>query len=550
MATSATTGVRRSLADIQADYDAGNKTELETLMRAWKGIKELPPGDPNSFFMLGGYHGEPFRGQGATDPSWWGGYCQHGTVLFPSWHRIYLWQLEKALQSVPGCAGVTLPFWDECSPDSTTNGIPSALTDEYFTLDGAQIPNPLRSFVLPVDINDQVQGDNSLYSKPAGYETVRYPLSGLVGTPQDRQATDAHNAQFPDYGANVGYLNGNIVAWLTTLIPVGGYMVGEIYNKFVKCLNAPNYTLFSNTTSQGAWNKANPKNLVTCLENPHNSMHLAVGGFDVPGQGDFSPIAGANGDMGENDTAGLDPIFFFHHCFIDYAFWTWQRKHGATDSFTIDPNDPGAAYNSSVNPPPAGANPADKMSMTTPLDPFVNPDTGATFTTNDAVNIETQLGYSYGPGSLDRFANVNLSRQAMLAAAPSPEPAARTVHIEGIDRSKIRGSFLIEAYATIDGEEKLIGRDAVLSRWHVGGCANCLAHLKVGTDFRLPSAGAEEGGIRVEVRTREGPLRALRRPIGPAAAVMAESLVATEESNQLTGDARANAAAYTVEVVG
>ena len=47
--------VRRSLADIQKDYDAGNKQELETLMRAWKGIKELAPDDPNSFFMLGGF---------------------------------------------------------------------------------------------------------------------------------------------------------------------------------------------------------------------------------------------------------------------------------------------------------------------------------------------------------------------------------------------------------------------------------------------------------------------------------------------------------------
>ena len=30
--------VRRSIADIQKDYDAGNKAELENLMRAWKGL--------------------------------------------------------------------------------------------------------------------------------------------------------------------------------------------------------------------------------------------------------------------------------------------------------------------------------------------------------------------------------------------------------------------------------------------------------------------------------------------------------------------------------
>ena len=183
--------VRRSIADIQADYDAGKKKELEDLMRAWKGIKELGPNDFKSFFMIGGFHGEPFRGPGSQNPAWWGGYCQHGTVLFPSWHRAYLHRLEDALRSMPGCESVTLPFWDETSELSRQNGIPRALTDETFMLDGREIANPLRSFVLPATIVDGVSGDDSLYSKPEGYETVRYPLSGLVGRPHPRSSSYA-----------------------------------------------------------------------------------------------------------------------------------------------------------------------------------------------------------------------------------------------------------------------------------------------------------------------------------------------------------------------
>lgn len=99
--------VRRSLSDVQYDYDHGKKDELEALIRAWKGIKDLPANNPNSFFSIGGLHGEPFRGEGKTDPNWWGGYCQHGTVLFPSWHRAYLWRLEEALRSIPKCENVT-----------------------------------------------------------------------------------------------------------------------------------------------------------------------------------------------------------------------------------------------------------------------------------------------------------------------------------------------------------------------------------------------------------------------------------------------------------
>jgi tyrosinase len=128
--------------------------------------------------MIGGYHGEPFRGAGWGSSNYWGGYCNHGNILFPTWHRAYLMRLEQALQSIPGCADVMLPFWDETSPASLQKGIPSALTDDTFPLDGATIPNPLRSFVFNRAIVDHINGDNPNYGKPDGYETVRYPLSG------------------------------------------------------------------------------------------------------------------------------------------------------------------------------------------------------------------------------------------------------------------------------------------------------------------------------------------------------------------------------------
>ena len=69
--------VRRSLTDLQEAYERGEQAELEALWRAWKGIKELPPDDPNSFFMIGGYHGEPFRGAG------WGNASLLGRLLQP-----------------------------------------------------------------------------------------------------------------------------------------------------------------------------------------------------------------------------------------------------------------------------------------------------------------------------------------------------------------------------------------------------------------------------------------------------------------------------------
>ena len=49
-----------------------------------------------SHFSIGGIHGLPFQqwdGSGGTQPvqgSEWGGYCTHGSVLFPTWHRPYV----------------------------------------------------------------------------------------------------------------------------------------------------------------------------------------------------------------------------------------------------------------------------------------------------------------------------------------------------------------------------------------------------------------------------------------------------------------------------
>ncbi len=500
----ATPGVRRSLIEIQAEYERGDKETLETLMRAWRGIKELPADDLRSFFVLGGYHGEPFRDQGATDPRWWGGYCEHGTVLFPTWHRAYLYALEQALQSIPGCDGVMLPFWDETSADSLANGLPGALTWKDFELDGETIPNPLRSFVLPVEIVDAVQGDDVINSKPAGYETVRYPLSGLVGTAAERAATAAHNARFSDYDENVKALNGNVVTWLNGNPVVNGRQLnaGFVHQKFVRCLDAPTYTVFSNMTSARASNAAHPGQGVFPLESPHNSIHVAIGGFDVPGVGDFSPISGANGDMGENDTAGLDPVFYFHHCFIDYAFWIWQRRHQSTESLTIDTSDPGAGY-SSTYPPPAGRRPDERLDVNSALHPFTAPD-GRPMTSADVADI-TKLGYTYGPGSLDPYANV---QQAAFAADDATADATRSVHVDGLDRSSLRGSFVISAFAEIDGEMQPIGHEAILSRWQVEGCANCMSRLDVSADFPLPAAAraTTEGttdGVHVRVTTRQ-----------------------------------------------
>lgn len=494
--------VRRSVRDLQTEYDNGNLKPLEDVIRAWKGIQKLPPTDKRSFFILGGYHGEPFTYRTAVDAlsttdiyAYWGGWCNHGNVLFPTWHRIYLYKLEEALQTI--VPDVTLPFWDETTEDALKNGIPRILTQEQFELDGVWIDNPLRSFTFPLPLNDDLPGDNQAYVKPAGYETVRYPLSGLVGTPEARAATAAHNAQYPNPSQNTDILNKNIVAWLNGTGPSrpgrnpggAGPTPGDpnpigngVAWMFQTCLSAPNYTVFSNTTSAGQWNRDHTGEVVVALEQPHNDIHLSVGGFDIPDQGETGQIADANGDMGENNTAALDPIFFFHHCFVDRMFWLWQKRNGFTDALEVIPGYYGTNSSDSQGPTP-GIAPGTSLDLNTPLNPFVKDEFGSVFTSKDCINIEKQLGYTYGPGSLE---------EALKMEGAAAGYSHKKLTVRGINRSLFEGSFVIRAFATITDDsgkatEYYLGDYAVLSRRNVIKCANCLTHLEVIAHFSLRS---------------------------------------------------------------
>ncbi|CAM9598564.1 unnamed protein product, partial [Sphacelaria rigidula] len=124
--------------------------------RAWRGIQNLPVDDPRSFWVIAGYHGSPLAPFDENVPhlpppfAWWGGYCHHGNVLFPTWHRAYLQHLEDALRSqVPD---VSMAYWDVSTSESRTHGIPRSLTDEFVEVDGEMIPNPLLAYTFPVDI--------------------------------------------------------------------------------------------------------------------------------------------------------------------------------------------------------------------------------------------------------------------------------------------------------------------------------------------------------------------------------------------------------------
>ncbi|CEI70796.1 unnamed protein product [Fusarium venenatum] len=480
---------------VRKDVRKLSDQERDTVIRAFKHIMELPPDDENSYFTIAGYHGLP-------EPQ----YCYHGVVLFPTWHRAYICRLEESLRTAPGCEDLALPYWDEASNKTREEGIPRLFTDREYTFqDGASILNPLCSYKLQKGIVDVDDKKTSKDTKPVGYQTVRYPYSGLVSD-KFADRTKVHNSALdgktPDEVTKI--LNQNVIRWLH-LQKFQTYnekwiSAGEKDN-YVNCLEAPNYTVFSNATSADRYNEENrgkpTVSPVIPIEQPHNAIHLAAGGFDVPGDNNHNVYAFANGDMGENDTAAFDPLFFFHHCFIDYIFWKWQDRHNKTDNLDIMKGYPGTQL---MKRGKAIAN----FTMDYPLEPFkiIDQTTGQQrdMTSNDVIDI-SKLGYTYSESGLP-YLNLMAPAQRFVDAPK--------LKISGINRSKISGSFVVSVWAkTSEGmPDRLLETKPVLSRWNVEKCGNCQSHLEVKFIVHLTGFDHEEAlytEFYAKIHTREKP---------------------------------------------
>jgi hypothetical protein len=84
--------------------------------------------------------------------------CEHGTINFLTWHRMYLWYFERVLQDAAGDPSLRIPYWDY----ETSGQLPAAYRDATYVDDnGATVPNPLRVEARQPGLND---GSSSLSS--------------------------------------------------------------------------------------------------------------------------------------------------------------------------------------------------------------------------------------------------------------------------------------------------------------------------------------------------------------------------------------------------
>ncbi|NKB58009.1 MAG: tyrosinase family protein [Alphaproteobacteria bacterium] len=103
--------------------------KLAKLKTAFQALMDKPATDPDSYFALAGLHWLP-------KPTV---YCRHHENAYNPWQRAYMNHFEDALRRVPGCADVTLPYWD-----ITSRRIPAFLFKPPF--DSYKFPQDLYDF--------------------------------------------------------------------------------------------------------------------------------------------------------------------------------------------------------------------------------------------------------------------------------------------------------------------------------------------------------------------------------------------------------------------
>ncbi|KUJ19215.1 Di-copper centre-containing protein [Mollisia scopiformis] len=300
-----------------------------------------------SWFQIAGIHGRPFI---PWDGIEWNpsapevGYCPHSSVLFTSWHRIYLALLEQVLSSHAQHLAKTynsttyqiaadnfrIPYWDYALTPSMPDIVdyPQVLIN---TSSGPMnVSNPLLHYrfqQFPLNETLFPAGESGEGCLTTYNTTVRFPVNGV---------------------SNCDSINANLQ---------GSNLKANTYSVF----QTRDYnTMATGTTSNSAFEYA------------HNQVHHTIGGFNT-----MDP-----GHMGVFAYAAFDPIFFLVHANADRLFALWQAMN-PTSFLTPDIDSTGTFTNV------VGGN----LTVDSPLTPFTMVN-GSAWTSTGARDL-VGLGYSY-----------------------------------------------------------------------------------------------------------------------------------------------------------
>jgi tyrosinase len=319
----------------------GAQIHRDLFLHGFATLKRKHYEDPRSFYQIAGIHGlpwEPYDGITGNTKQKFSGYCEHGSILFPTWHRPYMLLLEQEIiscalefiddyQTRDGAEPLTndqkefykklakdirLPYWDWTDSYSQCSGLPACLTDDHLAVVYPQknsIPNPLRCYVLPVNLFSPLVDYSSPESIPKAKPNYAPKQVDVPFTPEF-YPTIRHPT--PEYKSNELELKFDLMKQCNTLYRPA------IYGMFKVNL----WTHFSNHFDDH--DSTSPDSLIhNSIEFVHDNVHVNVGGV--------------GGHMASVDVAAFDPNFFLHHANVDRLCALWQITY-PEDSSWIKPS--------------------------------------------------------------------------------------------------------------------------------------------------------------------------------------------------------------------
>ncbi|KAI0737489.1 tyrosinase [Irpex lacteus] len=275
----------------------GNIKQFSLFIQALSAMQNMPWKDQLSWFSLGGIHGYPYQPWGdsaATESAStkWKGYCTHGTVLFPTWHRPYVAAVEQFIhdraveiakeykdsdskQWADAAESLRMPYWDWANDALPPDEVIQYETISIITPHGkAEVFNPLYSFAFKEDTKD-------FPKRPTDFSkwktTLRYPTS------RDSSAKS------------------DVATLKKTLIQNAPQNRESVWRMLLFVREWENFSKHSKGSSTDI-----------SLEGIHDNMHNLIGG---------------GGHMSETSMAGFDPIFYLHHCNVDRLLSEWATLY-------------------------------------------------------------------------------------------------------------------------------------------------------------------------------------------------------------------------------
>ncbi|KAI8612652.1 hypothetical protein BC830DRAFT_544785 [Chytriomyces sp. MP71] len=323
-----------SRVEIRDFFTPTNEKEASLFLLAFEYIqRELNETDPRSFAALASIHGEPTSVVFDSYPGekMHGGYCQHGNVLFPTWHRPLIALVESVIIDV--ALNVIAPRYASNDSQSWMDAATSIRFPYYDWASDASFHDPHPSIfgLNTVEVLSPPYGRRTNISNPLYDFTV--PTRYHANFPQKLR-------KYPSTTYREGFLDRRLVCQSRD----------QVRLLFDPAFSS-NWSDFSNhSTNKSDRNNTDPR-IFHSVEYIHDKIHVAVGGY-----------------MGRPALAAYDPFFYFHHCNVDRLI----ALHQATVGGFLD------AVNASQ-----------------PLAPFrIRANSDATWTSNDARSV-LALGYTY-----------------------------------------------------------------------------------------------------------------------------------------------------------